>query len=286
MKKIFFLLVLSLHTINGWAQVGVGTDSPNSESVLEVASNTKGVLFPKVSLQASTTFLNGVTAVSSHTGMLVYNTNADTSTGLVGQGYYFWNGSEWERFLGAINGGTSGQILSATSTGITWTDPPADNDNQVASEVPFTAAGNIVATDLQASIEELDAEKHPLLPQGGSVFSVWAEENGDLSSSAYEWSFGNGNETPAGMGVILVFPCELIGLGLTTKSNSSVSVEAYKNSSGTGKLVQTSSSTSGTSSFVNSPVQYAAGDIINFRTSSGGSAGGGAVVVAWFRITG
>ena len=41
--------------------------------------------------------------------MLVYNTNtATTTTGLDGAGYYFWNGSNWEK----ITGDTDGQSLA------------------------------------------------------------------------------------------------------------------------------------------------------------------------------
>ena len=31
--------------------------------------------------------------------MLVYNTNTATNTGLVGDGYYFWNGTQWEKYI-------------------------------------------------------------------------------------------------------------------------------------------------------------------------------------------
>jgi hypothetical protein len=59
------------------------------------------VLFPQVTLTASTTFLNGVAATASDTGMLVYNTNTATNTGLIGAGYYHWNGTQWEKFTAA-----------------------------------------------------------------------------------------------------------------------------------------------------------------------------------------
>ena len=92
-----------------FAQTGIGTNSPNDQAVLEIQSVDKGVLFPSISLTSTTTFLGGISATASHTNMLVYNTNtATTTTGLDGAGYYFWNGSNWEK----ITGDTDGQSLA------------------------------------------------------------------------------------------------------------------------------------------------------------------------------
>jgi len=94
---LFCLLVLST---NSWAQHGIGTTEPNPNAALQIASSDKGVLLPQISLTASTTFFTGVTPSAEDNGMLVYNTNTATNTGLVGEGYYFWSGSQWEKFIG------------------------------------------------------------------------------------------------------------------------------------------------------------------------------------------
>lgn len=62
--------------------------------------------------------------------------------------------------ISASGGGGSGTVESVTGDGVDNTDP----DNPVltfpdASEVEFTPAGNIAATDVQAAIGELDSEK-------------------------------------------------------------------------------------------------------------------------------
>ncbi len=102
MNRIAPTLALLLFLLCGslYAQDGLGTNAPNPQAILDLQSNDKGVLLPQISLTASTTFLGGVTATASHTGMLVYNTNTATNTGLVGTGYYFWNGTHWEKFIG------------------------------------------------------------------------------------------------------------------------------------------------------------------------------------------
>jgi len=77
------------------AQVGIGTTNPDASSVLEINATDKGVLIPKVSLSdVSDTMLDGTNTAA--TGLLIYNTNAAT-TGGSGVGYYYFNGTIWER---------------------------------------------------------------------------------------------------------------------------------------------------------------------------------------------
>jgi len=83
-----------------WSQQGVGTNFPNENAALEITSPNKGVLMPRISLPSSSTLFTGIVGTASHTSMLVYNTNTATNTGLVGEGYYFWNGTYWEKFIG------------------------------------------------------------------------------------------------------------------------------------------------------------------------------------------
>ena len=97
MKKVLFLMVLLLLMVLGAAnikaQVRIGGDAaPNAAAVLDlnatdVTIGTKGLALPRVSLTAANTPLQGSPTIA---GMLVYNTNA-----ALGEGVYFWNGSEW-----------------------------------------------------------------------------------------------------------------------------------------------------------------------------------------------
>ncbi len=98
-------LTLACFLLSGslFAQKGIGINDPNPQAALHIVSPDKGVLLPQISLTTSTTFLGGATATASHTGMLVYNTNTATNTGLLGEGYYFWNSTHWERFQGSAD---------------------------------------------------------------------------------------------------------------------------------------------------------------------------------------
>lgn len=88
---LVFFIVFGIST-KILAQVGIGTTSPDSSSVLDITSTDKGVLVPRVNL---TNVTNATTPVASPaTGLLVWNTNA-TVTGGSGEGFYFFDGSMW-----------------------------------------------------------------------------------------------------------------------------------------------------------------------------------------------
>ncbi|SMO72772.1 hypothetical protein SAMN06265171_105276 [Chryseobacterium rhizoplanae] len=81
MKKIFYFILLQLSCI-AFAQVGIGTTSPNAKSMLDVVSNTKGVLLPRMSQVQRDAILPG-TIDANRDGLLIYNTD----TGC----YNYWN---------------------------------------------------------------------------------------------------------------------------------------------------------------------------------------------------
>ena len=82
MKKLFLLAVLFCG-LNAYAQVGIGTNTPNAKSLLELKSTTQGLLPPRMTPTERTAlapFLN-----TSTTGMLVL----DSATGKI----FIWSGS-------------------------------------------------------------------------------------------------------------------------------------------------------------------------------------------------
>lgn len=69
--------------------------TPHPGAMLEVESNSSGFLLPRISLTSNTMQLNNVTPPN---GMMVYNINTSTATGLAGSGLYIWNG-QWSLLL-------------------------------------------------------------------------------------------------------------------------------------------------------------------------------------------
>jgi hypothetical protein len=123
MKNLFYAIVFAFLTLNIQAQLKIGNNPTtiNAGSVLEVESTNKGILYPRVSLTATTTWgLAGIAAA----GMSVYNTNA-TLTGTAtypttGAGTYYYDGTGWvSNNAKAVAIGTEPWYNVATSTGAT-----------------------------------------------------------------------------------------------------------------------------------------------------------------------
>ena len=76
------------------SQVGIGTTNPATGSMLDISSDDKGVLIPRVALTGT----DDTTTItpSATEGLLVFNTNT-TSIGstTVSEGFYYWNGIQW-----------------------------------------------------------------------------------------------------------------------------------------------------------------------------------------------
>ena len=79
--SLLLLVINALH-----AQVGIGTTSPNTASMLDITSTNSGLLIPRVAL---TSTADVATIASPVTSLLVYN------SGFAPNGYYYWNGTIW-----------------------------------------------------------------------------------------------------------------------------------------------------------------------------------------------
>jgi len=74
-----------------WAQVGIGTTTPNASAMLDISSTTKGLLAPRM----TTLQKNSITSPAN--GLLIYDTNLSK--------FNYYNGSAWENL--AAGAGTS-----------------------------------------------------------------------------------------------------------------------------------------------------------------------------------
>ena len=120
MKYLFFSALLAL-SLSSFAQVGIGTPTPNAKAALDITSTTKGLLPPRM----DSTARNAI--ISPPAGLIIYNTTINA--------FQCYNGTAWYstvQFIGENYGGgivfyvyDNGQhgLISATadqSTGIQW----------------------------------------------------------------------------------------------------------------------------------------------------------------------
>ncbi|HRI22617.1 MAG TPA: hypothetical protein PLA68_16770, partial [Panacibacter sp.] len=80
---------------------GIGTLSPNTSSLLDIVSTSKGILIPRMTQTQRNTILSPVT------GLLIYQT---TNT----PGFYYYDGSAWKP-VSATGANTSLSNLSGTA---------------------------------------------------------------------------------------------------------------------------------------------------------------------------
>ncbi|NRD19524.1 hypothetical protein HNV08_05655 [Winogradskyella eckloniae] len=80
------------------AQVGIGTTTPNPSSILDIESNTQGILIPRVALTST----NDTTTITDGNieSLLVYNTQLIND---IQPGYYYWDNSQWVRLAAGSN---------------------------------------------------------------------------------------------------------------------------------------------------------------------------------------
>ena len=108
-----FIFAIFFTTLLNAQSVGIGTNTPNSNAILDVTSSNKGLLIPRVALSSTTSAspLGGFVA-----GMMVYNTaTAGTSPNNVTPGFYLCSGTKWEK-AGAAGWGLSGNSGTNPST--------------------------------------------------------------------------------------------------------------------------------------------------------------------------
>lgn len=87
-KQVLATLAIVLLWGVATSQVGINTTDPADGSILDIDSDDKGILIPRVNISN----LNNIAPITggSPEGLLVYNTNTTT-----GPGYFYWNGSSW-----------------------------------------------------------------------------------------------------------------------------------------------------------------------------------------------
>ena len=171
MKQIFTFLAVILLTANTYAQVVIGTTTPDASSLLEVTSTAKGVLLPRMTATQRD-------AISSPaTGLMIYQTDGTV-------GFYYYNGSSW------ANVGYTDELVSANTDvaantlKVSYTQPIytvntfyAELGGYVIQISPNGKHGLVVAMQDQGSSDWFEA--HDLLSNpsnhdaDGKEFSDW-----------------------------------------------------------------------------------------------------------------
>ena len=101
---VIFSLLLTLGSVNAFAQIGIGTTSPNSSAALDITSTSKGLLFPRL------TSIERANIANPTAGMIIYCTNCGTKGELE-----IYNGSSWVK---TSNSAAAAAVPILTTTAI------------------------------------------------------------------------------------------------------------------------------------------------------------------------
>ena len=214
MKRLFFVSGVFFGVIhfNTYAQnVGINTTGalPNPVAGLDVDFTNKGILIPRVALSARNSNLPiGGGIVNS---LLVYNTaTAGTFPNNVYPGYYYWDGTAWQRLVNGIANGWN--IDGNTLTGAL----PATPNEFIGT---LNAADWIIKTN---NTERMRVKSNGQVvvnnttPFAGDVFSAYASGT-DAAINGYSSGSGEAvyaqNTNPTGGNAIV---------GITTNTSAAV----------------------------------------------------------------
>jgi hypothetical protein len=114
-KKIFYVvtfMVVAATSLFAQDNVGVGTLNPHPSSVLDLSSNNKGVLIPRV------TTVQRLAIATPAQGLLVYDTNFNQ--------FWYFDGTQWVAAIGPQ--GPAGPQGVAGAAGTPGPQGPAGND--------------------------------------------------------------------------------------------------------------------------------------------------------------
>nr|WP_321412602.1 hypothetical protein [uncultured Allomuricauda sp.] len=93
-KNLLWFCIIMLFYVNAQGQVGIGTVVPDESAQLDVVSEDKGVLIPRIAL----TGINDAVSITNGNveSLLVFNT---ATTDSLFPGFYYWDGLKWQRLI-------------------------------------------------------------------------------------------------------------------------------------------------------------------------------------------
>lgn len=126
---VFVLILGASWSVQAQVKIGNNPTNINNSALLHLENRvgqSRGMIFPYVNLPRTDEPIMGTGGQTAVRGMVVYNTNTSiigTATyPASGVGIYSFDGTGWV-YGGIPSGGSTGQVLSKTTTGLAWGTP-------------------------------------------------------------------------------------------------------------------------------------------------------------------
>ena len=267
MKKALFFFCLFI-SFGLSAQTGIGTTTPNASAKLDVFSSNKGFLPPRVTLISTS---DATTISSPVAGLLIYNTaTAGTSPNNVTPGYYYFDGTKWQRLINpqsdvlqvnGIGGGTTGLRLptGAAAGSVLTSDGSGNASWQTSNAIVYTEVHCNANSSFSLS--------------SGTAFDKFNLIKADNVVSLYGSNYGWNNTLKRW---VAPFTGKYrITTNVYFNYNASYvnpRVYAYQNNTAVCNITSASSNGSDMTSATSAIIQLSQGDYINWKVMSSGAA--------------
>ena len=137
-KKLFVIALISAYT-SIFSQVGINTQNPNPSAALDVSSDTKGILVPRLSTAAVTSL-----SASASEGLIVFDKQQKSFLG--------WDGTKWQNLgFEGTSGGGNPQTGVLFTQGFETTSPANFSTSGATSSFAFTSGTTASSGDVPAS---------------------------------------------------------------------------------------------------------------------------------------
>lgn len=218
MKKLFRIIPIVLLSTSAMAQsIGIGTSTPSASAALEISSNTKGLLIPRM------TSAQRLAIPAPANGLMVYDLSTSST--------WYYNGSAWA----SLGGTASLSIPVYHSVNVTDTAFHIKNSGSVA--IAGEGAGHTGVAGISSSSNGVE---------GSSVSGNGIYGNSFSGHGVYAYSFnGNGVMANSTNGSAVygfsnnanatIYGSNSNGLGVGVQGNGSLNHGVLGTTAGTGK---------------------------------------------------
>ena len=158
MKNIFTLLAAVLLTATTFAQVGIGTSTPDASAALDLTSTTGGLLLPRMTNAQCQAISTPVA------GLMVYVTD------LNGGSFMFYDGNSWSAFASNC---TTGPDAPTTVTATA-----ADSGATVSFTAPSSNGGSTITSYTATATSTTDTHTISVTQSGSGDITVTGLTNG------------------------------------------------------------------------------------------------------------
>ncbi len=176
-NKITTLILVMMCSLASMAQVGIGTNSPNTNAALDVVSTTQGILFPRM------TETQRDNIISPAEGLTIFNTTTNamqTNISTIGA-------ANWKNWSNGFEDNTTctTKVISVTScASVTGTTLNDDANTADGTEYDWTGATSFtLGTGFGAP-----SNTRALVEIGGQC---WAKFNMNIASASNSWCYNN-----------------------------------------------------------------------------------------------